>query len=121
MTHVTSLNDVQLEQPSLVTIGVFDGVHRGHQQLIRALVERAKAYSDAGARGLFAPFLQDPALIERLCKASPLPVNILMRPGCPDHKALANLGVARISHGHGPWAAAMEWLEDQARVVVSLF
>jgi 2-methylisocitrate lyase-like PEP mutase family enzyme len=79
------------------------------------LIERAKAYADAGARGLFAPFLQDPALIERLCKASPLPVNILMRPGCPDHRTLASLGVARISHGHGPWAAAMDWLEGQAR------
>jgi 2-methylisocitrate lyase-like PEP mutase family enzyme len=82
------------------------------------LVERAKAYADAGARGLFAPFLQDAALIERLCKASPLPVNILMRPGCPDHKTLANLGVARISHGHGPWAAAMDWLEGQARTAL---
>jgi 2-methylisocitrate lyase-like PEP mutase family enzyme len=79
------------------------------------LIERAKAYADAGARGLFAPFLQDAALIERLCKASPLPVNILMRPGCPDHKTLAALGVARISHGHGPWAAAMDWLEQAAR------
>jgi 2-methylisocitrate lyase-like PEP mutase family enzyme len=82
---------------------------------VDALIERAKAYADAGARGLFAPFLQDPALIERLCKASPLPVNILMRPGCPDHQTLASLGVARISHGHGPWAAAMDWLEGQAR------
>lgn len=84
------------------------------------LVERAKAYAAAGARGLFAPFLQDAALIERLCKASPLPVNILMRPGCPDHKTLASLGVARISHGHGPWAAAMEWLEVQARAVFTV-
>jgi 2-methylisocitrate lyase-like PEP mutase family enzyme len=79
------------------------------------LIERAKAYADAGAHGLFAPFLQDAKLIERLCKASPLPVNILMRPGCPDHKTLAGLGVARISHGHGPWAAAMTALEEQAR------
>jgi 2-methylisocitrate lyase-like PEP mutase family enzyme len=83
--------------------------------LVETLIERAKAYADAGARSLFAPFLQDAALIERLCKASPLPVNILMRPGCPDHKALAGLGVARISHGHGPWAAAMDWVEGEAR------
>jgi 2-methylisocitrate lyase-like PEP mutase family enzyme len=82
---------------------------------VDALIERAKAYADAGARGLFAPFLQDASLIERLCKGSPLPVNILMRPGCPDHATLASLGVARISHGHGPWAAAMDWLEGQAR------
>jgi 2-methylisocitrate lyase-like PEP mutase family enzyme len=82
------------------------------------LIERAKAYADAGARSLFAPFLQDAPLIERLCKGSPLPVNILMGSRCPDHKGLAELGVARISHGHGPWAAAMEWLEEQARVVL---
>jgi 2-methylisocitrate lyase-like PEP mutase family enzyme len=78
------------------------------------MIERAKAYADAGARGLFAPFLQDAVLIERLCVGSPLPVNILMRPGCPDHKTLAGLGVARISHGHGPWTAAMDWLEGEA-------
>jgi 2-methylisocitrate lyase-like PEP mutase family enzyme len=83
------------------------------------LIERAKAYADAGARGLFAPFLQDAPLIERLCKGSPLPVNILMGSRCPDHRALAELGVARISHGHGPWAAAMQWLEGEARAVFS--
>jgi 2-methylisocitrate lyase-like PEP mutase family enzyme len=82
------------------------------------VIERAKAYADAGARSLFVPFLQDAALIARLCQASPLPVNILMRPGCPDHKTLAELGVARISHGHGPWAAAMDWLEGEARKVL---
>jgi 2-methylisocitrate lyase-like PEP mutase family enzyme len=82
------------------------------------VIERAKAYADAGARGLFAPYLKDAALIERLCKGSPLPVNILMGAGCPDHKTLAELGVARISHGHGPWAAAMDWLEGEARKVL---
>ncbi len=87
--------------------------------LVDTVVERAKAYADAGARGLFAPFLQDEALIARLCAASPLPVNILMRPGCPDHKRLAGLGVARISHGHGPWAAAMAWLEREAALALS--
>jgi len=27
------------------------------------------------------------------------------------------LGVARISHGHQPWAAAMNWLKEQAETV----
>lgn len=85
--------------------------------LVDQVIERAKAYAGAGARGLFAPFLKEAALIERLCKGAPLPVNILMGPGCPDHKALAQLGVARISHG--PWAAAMDWLEGEARKILS--
>jgi 2-methylisocitrate lyase-like PEP mutase family enzyme len=86
--------------------------------LVDTVIERAKAYAEAGAHGLFAPFLRDAALIERLCKASPLSVNILMGAGIPDHKTLAELGVARISHGHGPWAAAMDWLEGEARKVL---
>jgi 2-methylisocitrate lyase-like PEP mutase family enzyme len=86
--------------------------------LVDVVVERAKAYAEAGAHSLFAPFLRDAALIERLCKASPLPINILMGAGIPDHKTLAGLGVARISHGHGPWAAAMDWLEGEARKVL---
>ncbi len=85
--------------------------------MVDAVLERAFAYAKAGALGLFVPFLETPALIEHLCKSSPLPVNILMRPTCPSHKQLAELGVARISHGHGPWADAMTTLEAEARAL----
>lgn len=41
MQHVQGLSDVQVERPSIVTVGVFDGVHRGHQSLLRQLVDAA--------------------------------------------------------------------------------
>jgi len=89
------------------------------QSVADAVLERARAYADAGARGLFLPYLTDEKLIAYCCEHSPLPVNILIHPDGPDHETLAELGVARISHGHGPWAAAMDWLMQQARAVYS--
>lgn len=86
--------------------------------LVAATLERARAYADAGAGSLFVPFLLDPQCIGAICDASPLPVNILRGKGGPTHRELANLGVARISHGHQPWAAAMAWLTAQAGQVM---
>ena len=42
MRHVTDLNDAQPDGPTIVAVGMFDGVHRGHQHLLRRLVERAR-------------------------------------------------------------------------------
>src|SRR3546814_21037088 len=64
-------------------------------------------------------FLADAKCIGAICEGSPLPVNILRGKGAPTHKELAKLGVARISHGHQPWAAAMAWLTGQAAQVRS--
>ena len=83
--------------------------------MLEATLERARAYADAGADGLFVPGLVDEALIARACERSPLPVNIMMSPGAPPAARLAALGVARISHGPGPYRLAMRALAEAAR------
>lgn len=78
-------------------------------------IERGRALADAGADGLFVPGLIDERLIARVVKASPLPVNIMVTTGTPSVARLAELGVARISHGPGPYLATMKALEAAAR------
>ena len=87
--------------------------------LVDQVLERSRAYADAGAGSLFVPFLSNMGCIEKICAESSLPVNILRAPDGPSHAALAEAGVARISHGHQPWAAAMQWLENQTKQVLA--
>ncbi|PJF30306.1 MAG: bifunctional riboflavin kinase/FMN adenylyltransferase [Candidatus Thermofonsia Clade 1 bacterium] len=53
--HITQLSAVQLTQLSVVTIGIFDGVHRGHQHLIRQVVESAHREGHLAAVVTFFP------------------------------------------------------------------
>lgn len=78
-------------------------------------LQRADAYAEAGASGLFAPGLRDPDLIKKLCDRSPLPVNILALPDTPPAKVLAQLGVARISHGAAPYRQMSAALKEAAQ------
>jgi len=83
--------------------------------MVDAAIERGKAYADAGASGFFVPGLADLRLLERVCKAVPLPVNFMAFPGAPAAKDVAAAGVARISHGPFPHMLAMQAFEDAAR------
>ena len=83
--------------------------------MIVEAVERAHAYADAGADGLFAPGLTNLTLIARLAEASPLPINIMVVDFTSPLSALAEQGVARVSHGPRPYLLAMKVLEEAAR------
>jgi 2-methylisocitrate lyase-like PEP mutase family enzyme len=78
-------------------------------------IERARAYADAGADGLFTPGLADITLVGRLTEASPLPLNIMVGDATPAVRVLAEHGVARVSHGPRPYVIAMKALEEAAR------
>lgn len=86
---------------------------------VDAVIERGKRFADVGAGSLFVPFVFDDALIGRLCEKSPLPVNIIAGSGAPPIARLAELGVARVSHGHGPWATAMQRFAEDAKAAMA--
>ena len=87
--------------------------------LIDHVVERGKAFADAGASGFFVPRLADPQQIERVVREVPLPLNVIAFPGAPDKKVWADAGVARISHGPFPHRALMKTLTEMARAAIS--
>lgn len=82
--------------------------------MLQMAIDRAKAYADAGATGIFAPGLIDPALIAELASSISLPLNIMIGEGSPSIASLAEAGVARVSHGPGPYLSAMNALATAA-------
>jgi 2-methylisocitrate lyase-like PEP mutase family enzyme len=86
--------------------------------LVDQVVERGKAFADAGASGFFVPRLADARQIERVVREVPLPLNVIAFPGAPPKSEWANAGVARISHGPFPHRALMKQLEDAARAAI---
>ncbi len=91
MRHVTSLEELNLTQPSALTIGAFDGVHRGHQALIGQMVNEAHAN---GRAAVVLTFFPHPSVVLRGRRPS-------FYLSSPDEKAeyLAGLGVdAMVTH-----------------------
>ena len=85
------------------------------EQALSEALDRAKAYTLAGASGYFVPGLVDDAVIGRICDGVSLPVNVMVMEGVPSNARLAEFGVARISYGPIPYTRAMKTLEQEAR------
>jgi 2-methylisocitrate lyase-like PEP mutase family enzyme len=88
-------------------------------ECLNEAAERAKVYADAGADGIFVPGLTDLALIEKLVRLTPLPVNIMVTQGIPEIRDLARVGVRRVSLGPWPMLAAMRVIEQAAAAVAA--
>ena len=87
--------------------------------LVDSVIERGKAFADAGASGFFVPRLADPRQIERVVREVPLPLNVIAFPGAPPKQEWASAGVARISHGPFPHRALMAKLEEMASAAIN--
>lgn len=82
---------------------------------LRASIERANRYREAGAGCLFVPGVVDSDTLRTLVAEIDGPVNVLATPGCPPVARLQELGVRRVSMGSGPMRACL-W---QARRIAS--
>ena len=87
--------------------------------LVDQVIDRGKAFADAGASGFFVPRLADPKQIERVVREVPLPLNVIAFPGAPDKKVWAEAGVARISHGPFPHRALMTTFQEMASAAIN--
>jgi 2-methylisocitrate lyase-like PEP mutase family enzyme len=70
-----------------------------HPDALAQTVERARLYEQAGAGGIFAPFVHDEGDMAAIVQATRLPLNVLAMPQLPAFSKLAELGVKRISIG----------------------
>lgn len=87
-------------------------------KMLANAIARACTYKEAGANGFFVPGLADKKLIARLVKESPLPINIMVTGITLPLNELAELGVARVSHGPRPYLQMMKALEEAARAAM---
>jgi 2-methylisocitrate lyase-like PEP mutase family enzyme len=86
------------------------------EDLLAMVVDRASAYAEAGADGLFVPGLATISLISHLVKESPVPVNILAD-SSTSLQILADSGVSRVSYGAAPYIETLNALEQAAHAI----
>lgn len=89
------------------------------QERVDATFERARAYRDAGADGIFVPGLTDEGTIAQLTRGVPLPLNVLAPRDPSALGALARAGVARVSTGSLLFRAAVHSAVETARTAAS--
>ena len=87
--------------------------------VVAEIVARGRADAAAGGAGVFVPGLADPALVRTVTSAVELPVNLMVGAGPVDLRALADLGVRRVSWGPQPMRAAYGWLGDQVGALLA--
>lgn len=89
----------------------------GHVEPRRRLdetINRAFAYANAGADGIFVPGLIDAADIATIANEVPIPLNVMAGPGTLHVSQLASLGVRRVSVGTALAEAALATVRTAA-------
>lgn len=105
--HAAKVAAIKSAAPSVFVNARVETYWLNKDATVEVTLERAAAYVDAGADGIFVPGATDPAVLERLASAIPLPLNALAVPG-RTVRQLGDLGVRRVSTGSLPYRAAID-------------
>ncbi|MBV8201464.1 MAG: isocitrate lyase/phosphoenolpyruvate mutase family protein [Acidobacteria bacterium] len=82
-------------------------------------VRRCNAYREAGGDCLFVPGVSDAGLIARLVREAGGPLSLLAGRATPPAAELERLGVVRLSAGSGLMRAALGFVRDAARELLT--
>lgn len=114
--HVAKVAAVKRRSPDVFINARVDNLWFREQPTVEAVLERARAYADAGADGIFVPGAADPQDIRDITENLRLPVNVLAH-AVLTVAELGDLGVRRVSSGSLPYRAAVDAAVDSVRAL----
>lgn len=110
------VSEVKRRNPELFVNARVDTYWLRQDAGLEPTLDRARAYFEAGADGIFVPGATEPAVLRELTQNLPVPVNTLPVPGL-SVSVLGRLGVRRVSTGSLPYRAALHPAVAAARAV----
>jgi 2-methylisocitrate lyase-like PEP mutase family enzyme len=116
--HAAKVSAIKKRSPEVFVNARVDTYWLGQDANVAATLNRAEAYVEAGADGIFIPGASEPSDLRQLTANIPVPVNVLVVPGL-SLAELADLGVRRVSTGSLPYRAAIHAAVEVAQNVRS--
>jgi 2-methylisocitrate lyase-like PEP mutase family enzyme len=104
--HAAKVAAIKARNPEVFVNARVDTYWLHQDDSVDATVERAQAYVNAGADGIFVPGVTESDVLRALTSAIDVPLNVLVIPG-KSLTELAELGVRRVSTGSLPYRAAI--------------
>ena len=83
-----------------------------HPEAFNETLNRAQAYEEAGADGVFVPLIADEHEIRTLLDTVQIPLNIFLTPDFNDFDKIKDLGIQRISSGNKAQAKINEQVDE---------
>jgi 2-methylisocitrate lyase-like PEP mutase family enzyme len=109
--HAAKIAAVKDRTPDIFVNARVDTYWLHQDETVDATLNRARAYVEAGADGVFVPGATEPDVLRRLAASLPVPLNVLAVPAM-SLEAMAELGVRRVSTGSLPYRAAVRAAVD---------